>query len=523
MCPLAAVLVCTGMGVNTASARTPAPLRSAPTSSTAPKPATATVHIDKPILALGEALTLTLTLTRALTAPGPALTSLDLAPLAPDFEVLGQTSGSDGLREDLTLTLYPRRLGRVELPRFGQPGPPLVVTVIAGSAQVPQVHFKFGTDATALVMRHGTQLTLEACDDGDLQWQRPALPAGDGYALRELGETEIITTRDGQRCTAHRWHWAVLPTAPGVLRIALPTLKAAKFGTPLRYPAPLPPFEAEVAALPSWLPAEVAVGPVSIDPAADALPASAGSGVVGQPLPWRFTVRGDFSAPVLRELVHAQLAAHPQWTAYPASVQPVPGADVTPRFDVTLFGLPAVRGTIVQPELRLPWFDTATRTLQQTRLPARWLPVADPARDRTVRGLWLAGAAVATGVMALWLSRVLAWRVRRWRFARAARQSVTPNDLHHAVLAFSLTQAPPAPTLGVWWTRMVSQCHSQGLPPLVDTLARLRYGRPGGIDAVALSHAKSEVLNWLRTVKKERRPGASPSRTPSATGKRTTA
>lgn len=487
----ASVLVCLHLVCTPAAAKTPVPM---------PTPrmpdAAAPYRIDKPSVALGEALTLTLS--RPLAAPGPALEALDLSPLTHDFEIQGSTRGSDGTREDLTLTLYPRRLGRIELPRWGLPGKPTVVEVTAGSDKVPLVKFQFRIDPPELLARQSALLTLEACDDGTLQWRRPAITVRDGYGLRALNETEIITTRDGQRCTAHRWHWALLPTAPGWLRVLPPVLQASKFGAQLRFPAPT--FEVKVAPVPSWLPAEVAIGPVKFGSAAAA---SAPTGVVGQPLPWRFVVTGDFGAQALRELVRAQLAAYPAWAHYPPTVQLVPGFDVAPRHEVTLYGLPRERGGIEQPALQLPWFDPAQGALRQAELPARRIEVGDPAGDRIIRLLWISAGVLAGGLVVVWVGRGLAWRVRRWRFARAVRRCASLDELHRAVLGFSLAGATaPAPTLHAWQERMEAQSLSQGLPTLVDALAQARYGRDAKPDAPVVSALTSVLLMWLRSVRR---------------------
>ena len=102
------------------------------------------------------------------------------------------------------------------------------------------------------------QNQLEACDDGMLLWKRPSLPSSEGLLLRPLGETEIITQRGGQRCTAHRWHWALLPTAAGQATVHLPVMEASKFGKRLRFAPPTLTVTAQ--ALPAWLPTEAAVG-----------------------------------------------------------------------------------------------------------------------------------------------------------------------------------------------------------------------------------------------------------------------
>lgn len=454
-------------------------------------PAGLGVQLDPPRVSLGEALTVTVT--RPSTAPGPGLASLDLRAWEQDFEIVERTRGGDAAGENLVLTLYPRRTGRLALPGLGRP----VAVEVAPSA----VHLRISAEPSPLVARQAATLTLEACDDEGLQWRRPVLAAQDGYSLRALGESEVQAERAGLRCTAHRWHWAVLPTAGGPLRIAPPTLQALKFGRPLRFAAPV--FEAEAAPVPSWLPGEVAIGPVAFEgQAADAPDAAAAS--VGRPWAWRFVVSGNASAQALRRLVEDQLPEHPAWAHVAPQVREMPSPQATPRHEVVLYLQPRERGILALPALRLPWFDPASGALQHALLPGQQVVVSDPARARLLQGLALVALVAALLGSGLWTWRRQAWRWRRWRFARALARVRDHEALHRTVLAFDLAGTPtPAATLGEWQRRMAAQAHAPGLAKLVEMLERGRYG---GGDAQPVAQLRAGIQDWLRSLASKPKP-----------------
>lgn len=441
----------------------------APTKNATPN--AAPYALDRQTLALGEPLTLRIT--RAADAADTPLDALDLVPLRRDFDLQERTLGRDGLQENLLLTLYPRRLGRIELPTLGRPGRALSVTVTNGSDTVPRVHWKLTLDPDQPLVRQATTFTLEACDDGMLLWKRPSLPSSEGLLLRSLGETEIITQRGGQRCTAHRWHWALLPTAAGQATVHLPVMEASKFGKRLRFAPPTLTVTAQ--ALPAWLPTEAAVGQPEV--VVEPLPAQA---VLNQPLAWRLRVTGTYSAQALQTLLRLQIRQNvdpPELAAYAPRVETQSTMTPAPQYLVTLYLQPRARGTWQVPELQLPWYDPQNGRLQQVRIPGTRIEVVDPTDKR-----WLTAAAVLAGLLAAasvlaWLWKTMGWRLHRRRVLKRLAQSSTPEALCQELLAFRLLQgAEPAATLRTWQTRMLAQFTSNGLDELVETLERNRYG-----------------------------------------------
>jgi hypothetical protein len=421
-------------------------------------------RIEPVTAALGEPITLTLT-----AQPG-RLEKLDLSPVAMDFEINGRTLGGDGREETLVLTLYPLHKGRIALPNLGLPGRPPVVAITEHSNTTPQVHFYVETTPGTYHVRQSVRLTIEACDDGSLLWQRPQLATREGVFMRPLNEEQVDVERGGERCTAHRWHWSVLPTVAGVTVLPLPMLQASKFGQRLRFPPP----EARLAALPvpGWLPSDVAIGRPEISVAH--LPAQ---WPVKRPLAWKIGINGDYSADALKNLLRLQLENESQFANYAPSVKELVSESAVPRYAITLYPLFQKPGEARLPDLVLPWYDPATESLQQLRLSGSRLQVFDPSRQRLISGLLVMAALVTAFSFGCLLWRTLGWRLRRHRALAGLKHVTNIADLVRQLCAFSLhAETLPAATLGEWQQRMLLETETKGLAELVMTVELTRYG-----------------------------------------------
>lgn len=418
--------------------------------------------------ALGEPVTLTLS-----ARPG-VLETLDLAPLARDFEIQGRTLNRSGGAETLALTLYPLHVGRLALPGLGLPGRPPTLEVAAQSAQTPKVRLTATLEPAQPYARQPVRLTLEACDDGSLDWKRPLPPTRAGLHLRALSERQLDVERDGERCTAHRWDWAVLPAVAGRVTLPLPMLEAGKLGRRLRFPPPAVELDAQ--APPPWLPDEAAIGA----PAARVKPLPA-RWPLQRPLAWRIEITGGYSAEALKGLLALQLAA--PLLRHPPEVRALPAQDASPlpRHAVTLHLMPEQTGPLRLPELALPWYDPASGQVQTLVLPGREIEVFNPLHARLgYAGLAVLGlAAAALGGRALW--RAWRWRLARRRGLAAIARAATLAELLAAVRRFALdTGQPPAATLGGWGRTL----RAEGLPELRQALERTAYGRAGVTEEV---------------------------------------
>jgi hypothetical protein len=197
--------------------------------------ATLTGTLDRHESALGERVTL------MPHAHDLNLETVVTAPLDVGFDVVSRTLSRSGNEETLTLLRYPRQTGEQRLPSVhagAMRTRPLGLKVQDFSEQIPHVGFRRIAEPSAPRVNEPARMTLEICDDGSLEWQRPLWPTRQGVLLRALGEELSEVERDGVRCTAHRYFSAVLVTQPGEIMLQPPPFGAGKFGTLLSYPAP---------------------------------------------------------------------------------------------------------------------------------------------------------------------------------------------------------------------------------------------------------------------------------------------
>jgi hypothetical protein len=431
--------------------------------------ASLTAQLDRSAVALGEPLSLTVQ------ARGLDLDALDLAPLDARFEVFARTRsrGTDG--DTLVLTLYPRLAGAMPIPPLQldtRRTRALPLTVSDGSEAVPRVTASWVLEPAAPWVNQPARLSLSICDDGSLQWQRPALPTQAGRVVRVLGEEEGEGERAGEACTLHRFHWALLATREGAASLGVPMLDASRFGQRLRFPGPSLDFEA--AALPAWLP--VHVPPVAPHIQADPLPAR---WPLQRPLSWRFEVAGGYSADGLKALLDLQLRESPALGVYPPLIEAVTPDDLNSplsRYAVTLFLQPRASGEITLPGLTFPWYDPVRGQMAGTTLAGRTLTVFDPR--------WQLAGRVAGGLAAVLLLAALAWQARRmarWRLARrrglrAIRQARDVAELALVVRQFSLTGQAAAPSLGEWQRRLELEAGTCDVADAVRQLEQQVFG-----------------------------------------------
>lgn len=431
------------------------------------------LQLDHASIALGEPLQLSLSQAAATSG----LDSLDTTPLSTDFEILARTLNRSDDGETLTLTLYPLRSGRLEIPSLRTATahtPQTRVTVTPASADTLPVRFSLATDPTQLIQRQPARLTLEIDDDGGLNWQRPELPSRTGLQLRALGKEQLSLERDGVRVTAHRFHWALIPTAAGELDLELPMLEADKFGQRLRFPPPTTNLTAQ--ATPAWLPQEAAVGRPEV--ALTPLPAN---WAMQRPLAWRFEVIGGYSERALKTLLQLQLAPYAEFNAYPPSVELLPNEDVNSpltRLAATLILQPRASGKFQLPDIALPYFDPASQTLQSLQLTPGKVMIYNPLLERLRDfGLLLLGA-----MLLPWAGWRLQRRLARHRARRHALARIEQADDLPALIAAIKAYSPqpgtrPAATLGIWRSRVSTQGDGQPLARLVIALEDAHYGR----------------------------------------------
>lgn len=440
-------------------------------------------QLDKREVALGESVSLTLT-----ARPG-MLDKIDLTPLARDFELRDRSLNHDQHSDSLSVTLYPRTVGNLSLRVPGLPGLPgraPTLRVEAESANIPKVRFRVELAPEQPSARQPFKLVVEACDDGSLLWKRPALTTTEGLYIRALGDRQLQVERDGERCTAHRWQWAVTPTAAGAFALSLPTLEAGKFGEQLRYPPP--PVAFDIRPIPMWLPMEVAVGRVTAT--AEAMPARWPQ---DRPLARHIAIQGAYSPAALRKILALQLAGHSALARYAPEVVPVSADDdPVPRFDVTLYARPGDTGRFAFPALTLPWFDTDSGRLRAVALPPATVEILDPSRTMWLRIGISALIALALAFPSAYLYRALLWRRIRRRCLATVAAAHTPEQVAAAIRScrFMPNDAPANTLRG--WLRQVAPSD----PALNEVVSRLEQACYGG-NLGTVDEVREELLARL--------------------------
>lgn len=428
--------------------------------------ASLTAQLDRTTVALGEPVSLTVQ------AQGLSLDAFDAASLGPNIEVFGRTLSRGTDSETLVLTLYPRVAGFVSIPPLtlqGRRTAALSLKVTEGSDSVPRVTSTWTLAPANPQVNQPARLTLSICDDGSLQWQRPALPVSAGRIVRALGEE----AGEEAGCTLQQYHWAMHATQAGPATLVVPMLDAVRFGQRLRFPGPALGFHA--AALPAWLPAQVA--PVRPVVAADPLPAR---WPLRRPLSWRIEVMGAYSADGLKSLLDLQLRDSPALGVYPPLIEAVAPDDLNSplnRYVVTLFLMPHARGELLLPALRFPWYDRNTGQVASVALQARTLTLFDPRWQSAMRAAGgLGGLLLLAGVV--WQVRRMArWRIARWRGLRAIRQARDAAELARAVRQFSLTGQAGASSFGDWVQRMQRETDVRAVADAVHPLQQQLFGQ----------------------------------------------
>ncbi|MDZ7584988.1 MAG: BatD family protein [Thiobacillus sp.] len=432
--------------------------------------ASLSAQLDRTTVALGEPVSLTLQ------AQGISLEALDVGPLGENFDVFGRTLSRGTDSETLVLTLYPRAVGRVQIPPLqldARHTASLPLTVTDGSDAVPRVTANWVLEPAEPRVNQPTRLTLAICDDGSLQWQRPALPTHSGRIVRALGEEEATGERAGEACTLRRFHWALLATQGGAASFAVPMLDATRFGQRLRFPGPALSYQA--AALPAWLPAHVpAVAPVVH---ADPLPAR---WPLQRPLSWRIEVAGGYSADGLKALLDLQLNESAALGVYPPLIEVITPDDRNSpltRYAVTLFLQPRASGEVMLPTLNLPWYDPARDQLASQVLPGRSIAVFDPRLQRARQVLGGLAAVLLLAALAWQGRRMARWRLARRRGLRAIRQARGITELALAVRQFSLTGQSAAPSLGEWQRRLAQETRGCDVADAVQQMEQQLFGQ----------------------------------------------
>lgn len=444
-------------------------------------------QVDRHDLPRDEHIVLTLTLTNSetrLRAEGIE-PNIDFSVLTRDFVVgiprathrfnLQRAGGRS--TSSLRVELFPRRTGRLSIPRFTLDGLktlPLTVEVrpVVG---LPEVYSKSGIAQRTLwvgqpllawldIYRRVDLRTASLGGDVELTSQRV-----DVLEWRRLPSAERVETVQGMRYTVQRIAWVVFPQA-GDITVQIPAVWIVTAqGRPLRVEGGQ--HAVRVQALPASVPPQTLIGAPQVTQSS-----WTGTPAVDNPLTYRITLRAPVSYAALPETLPLPSTADVKMQVEPArrdvevSAQ---GVMAVAHYQVAL--IPSRAGEFAIPAWDLPYFDPESGRLAAVSIPSHHFNVPTPltptpvptsvssslpqtlstVTSRPPREQPFAGwRFLAIGFSALWLITVaLWWRERRRR--SGVRAPTTP--------APALSPTTPTTAKACLLTALGSRTLEQGL------------------------------------------------------------
>lgn len=472
-----------------------------------------TIKADKKAIVLGEPLIVEL---RAEDVREP-LSSISLVKLKQDFNVYAVSSNVQQQRrkglavksETMTLTLYPLRTGKLQLPALSYRGKntqPLQVSVYESGKKMSRVLFKRMLDSAQPQVREAATLVLEIYDDGSLQWSVPREIVATGAHQRRLAESQREEVLEGTRYTVHRYAWALMPLREGSLKIEFPMLDAFKFGTRLRFA--VAPLLINAAPVPAYLPVHVPIGKPLLT--MDAMPAEV---ALDRPVNWAFTLQGSgISAEGLHKLL-SSIRSNETLRFYPLAISNTDNdrpTTATQTLRVTLPFVPLRTGTLQLPDINLPYYDPASARVEAVSVKGARIEVFNP--------LWLSVKKIVLGLLLLlgassagyWLFAWLRSVAQKRKLLLAIRSATSADELRCALLRYGMGKTlAQVLTLQQWLQAMQrNYIVDKRLLALVWQLESKQYGAELSNAGIAqLAHELASLLQKLVAIKNAKKTG----------------
>lgn len=388
------------------------------------------VKLDKPEVALGQMVTLTIEAEDMKST----LESLDIQPLAADFEISNVSSSryteKRGRRsinhQQMEVALFPTHTGEIKVPSFifdGRKSLSVFLNVLDSNATVPRVLIKSGVTANKLYQREESLLYVDAYHDGTLQWRGAPKVMGTGFYLRRLPDRLRQETVDGVVFTVKRYSWGVTPLGFGTLAITFSNMEAGKFGERLRYRVPT--IARDVQPVPAYLPVYLHVGKISIS--SPTLPPNL---EIGHPVQWIMELRGKgLSVDGLRKFLvlpssDRSLFFYPPDITIAGASESDPGMQVA---RITIPVKPLESGMAQFPGIRIPYYDPEDQKLGEGVLDPKPITIVNPVWGYVKKGLFFMGALVLGFFL---IKRIIpifrAWLDRR-RWIRSLKMAPNPE------------------------------------------------------------------------------------------------
>lgn len=447
-----------------------------------------TIKADKKTLVLGEPLQVELMAEEG----GEPLSGINLDMLKQNFNVYGVSSniqtqihkGRTVTKEIMTLTLYPLRIGKLQLPALryrGKSTQPMLVTVLESSKQTSRVIIKTSIDSTHQQVRQADTVTLDIYDDGSLQWSTPRELVAATVHQRPLAASQREEMVDGKRYTVHRYAWALMPLREGGVTVQFPMLDAMKFGTRLRYA--VSPLWINAAPVPSYLPVHVPIGQIQF--VMEPMPAEI---ALDRPVNWIFTVKGSgVSIEGMGKLLsgmhgNGALSFYPPVIIVADNEHPT-SAMQTMR--ITLPFVPLRTGALQLPEINIPYYDPASSRVESVVIPRVSVAVFNPLWQTVQK--FVLGLMVLLGIGAFGyvLLKQLRRSLKKRKSLLTIRRAASADELQQALLKFDVdTLSMHSLTLQQWLQRMqMTYVVDERLLMLVQKLEYEKYG----VDQIAMN------------------------------------
>lgn len=428
--------------------------------------------LDRSTAQLGETVTLTL---RSHTAP---LATPDLSPLAGDFEVLGQSSGStssfvNGQRSveySYGVALRPLHQGTLQIPPLtvgNDTTEPLTLEVTAPSpsaqAATGPVFVEATLDPDHAYVGQQLSLSVKLYYTANLANASLADPRIDGVDVSRIGgDTDYQAERNGRIYNVIERRYALVPQRAGELTIPPiafqgdlldPSDPNSFFGMGAPVSAQSRPITVTVSDVPAgwgkaaWLPAR------KLSLSLDGLPDATTPPRVGQP--FNLTLTLEATGLPFEALPSLSLPALDGATAYPdkpVTGNRVDGPWVVGRRQQSFAVVPGKPGTLTIPAITVKWWNVLDDRAETATIPAHQLhvlpasgaaagSVAPPAASASTSAPPAASpspapdsqtaaanpapwAWVALGSLALWLVTVL---IGVWLWRRRGRRRMAPT------------------------------------------------------------------------------------------------
>lgn len=405
-------------------------------------------RIDRAVISVDDTLTLSIRATA-----GEDLDAANLSVLERDFEILHRSrnsrttirNGQRSSESELELSLAPRRSGQLQIPPIrvgGQSTRPLPIGVNEARrdlSNAEQVFLEAEVDRSEVYVQSQLIYTLRLYQSINLaEVQRSDLPV-DHARIEELDTQRFQRNINGTTYLVTELRFALFPEESGDLQIPGITITATEAssrrslfdrGRQLRRRSQ--PLSVQVLPIPAefpsrnWLPSSEVT--ISEDWSAD--PESI---KIGESVTRTITLRAaGVSAAQISPFEFVDIEGLKIYPDQPSREEIRDEGGIT-AMTVQSSALLATRGgDFTLPELRIPWWDTATGQLRHAVLPARTMSVLAPAMVTTptvaespVPGQQsISAAAPATNNLWMWttLAALLGWALSTVLILRYRRQ-----------------------------------------------------------------------------------------------------